>query len=546
VNPLHRIGVLTLALCAAPALAHAEGERERGMRLAGEGRCEAALGDLASARASSPRDAGLAGLEGECLLRLRRYGDAVRALEAAVALDPARADLQLALARARFHHGDPSGAEQALAQASSLEDDAEYQLYLGMLALERGETAGAVQALERARSLDAARVEPVASYYLGLALAQSREPERAGIALRRVTDAWAGTDWSTEAARRLERLDAGPERVVWIAAGSGIEYDDNVVLRGRGAPLPSDISDEGDFRGVWTANTGVELWKNERTTLGLMGSYRGTTHVDLDEFDAHFPSATLWLDGAITESLSGRFRYDFGYAWLDSDPFVVTNGWLGSLEQSWKQYGRSEVFAQAFLDGYFFESDDVPDGVGAPGSVCPDPTQPCGPPGLNEERERERDGFGVSGGLAHTLPLPTGSLPLRDASLSAGYRYTGFDAEGREYSFDSHELHGGVGVTLPARIDFDVVAGYAWRPYRNPTTFPDPDDLVDGVQYGLRNTNRRDRTARVEVSLGRGFGEHVFVSSHWRYLDNQSTADVFDYDQHVVGVMITLGLSSKL
>jgi tetratricopeptide (TPR) repeat protein len=543
---LARTGALAAALCAAPGLARADETRERGVRLAREGRCEAALADLAAARAESPRDAELAGLEGECLLRLRRYGEAVRALEAATALAPERAELQLALAKARFHDGDYAAAEQALAHASSVADDAEYELYLGMLRLERGDAAGAAEALERARRRDAARVEPVASYYLGLALARSRRSEQAGLALRHVTDVWAGTDWAREAERRLERLDASPERRIWAAVGSGFEYDDNVVLRGRGSPLPSDISDEGDVRGVWTANAGVELWKRESATLGLMGSYRGTTHADLDEFDAHFPSATLWLDGAITESLSGLFRYDFGYAWLDSDPFVLTQGWLGSLERDWQRYGRSEFFAQAFLDGYFFESDDVPDGVGVPGSVCTDPTQPCGPPGLNEERERERDGLGVSAGLAHSVPLPTGSLPLRGAALRAGYRYTGFDAEGREYSFDSHELHGGLGATLPGAVDFDLTAGYAWRPYRHATTFPDPSDLVDGVQYGLRTTQRRERTTRVELSLGRGFGEHVRLSGHYRYLDNESTADVFDYDQHVVGLMITLGLSSKL
>jgi hypothetical protein len=519
------------------------------VRHAREGRCEAALGDLATARAADPQDAELAGLEGECLLRLRRYGEASRALEAAVALAPQRADLQLALAKARFHDGDIDGAEQALGRASALQDDAEYQLYFGMLKLERGESAAAAEALERARSLDAARVEPVASYYLGLALAESEQPERAGIALRRVTDAWAGTSWSSEAARMLERMDQQPERLIWAAVGSGVEYNDNVVLRGRGVSLPSDISGEGDVAGVWTANTGVELWKTERTTFGLMGSYRGITNVDLDDFDSHFPSATLWLDGAITESLTGHVRYDFGYGWLDSDPFVITNGWLGSLEQSWPQYGQSEVFAQAFLDGYFFESDDVPDGDGVPGSACPDPpgaTEPCGPPGLNEEHARERDGFGVSTGFSHTLPLPTGTPWLTDASLLAGFRYVGFDSEGREYSFDSYGLLGGLSVTLPLRLDFEIAGGYAWRPYRHASTFPQPDSLVDGVQYGLRNTDRREKTGHVEASLGRTFGEHVSVSGYWRYLDNESTVDVFEYDQHVVGLMVTLALSSKL
>jgi tetratricopeptide (TPR) repeat protein len=528
-----------LLLCA-PSV-RADGERALGVRLAQEGRCEAALPELAVARAQAPDDAQLAELAGQCQLRLLRYADAIASFETALAADPQRADLQLALAKARYHQGDRDGAEVALARASALEGDAEYQLYLGMLRLEQGDADAAVAALERARALDARRVEPVASYYLGLAQAQRGEKDQARDALRRVTDSWTGTDWSSEAARGIERIDRGRGRQGWGSVGAGFEYDSNVVLRGRGAPLPEDISDEDDVRGVWTGNLGGELWKGDDTTVGLMGSYRGTTHADLHDFDAQFPSATLWLDRALTETLQARVRYDFGYAWLDLDPFVVTNGGLLSFMQSWPAFGRTEVYGQAFVDEYFFESDDVP-GPGCAG-------QPCGPAGLDEEHERERDGWGGSAGLTHYLPIATGALPLSQAELRGGYRYTGFDAQGREYSFDSHELHGGFAVTLPLAVALDVSGGYSWRPYHHPSTFPDPDDVdatPNGSVYPLSNVKRRENTARLEVGLARAFGEYVTLAAHYRFLDNHSNVDVFDYDQHVVGVSITLGLAKEL
>lgn len=538
--------MLTLALCAHSARAEDERERgmrlarERGMRLAHEGRCEAALPELAAARAASPADADVAGLMGQCQLRLRRYADAIASFEAALAVAPQRADLQLALAKARFHHGDRDGAAQALERASALEGDAEYQLYLGMIRLQQGDHEAAVAALERARALDAERVDPVASYYLGLAQAERGDSAAANSELRRVADAWSGTDWSSEASRALDRLSRGGGRLVWGSVGAGFEYDSNVVLRGRGAPLPEDISDEDDVRGVWTGNLGAELWKTRSTTVGVMGSYRGTSHADLHDFDAQFPSATLWLDQALNETLRGRLRYDFGYAWLDADPFVYTNGGLLSLEQSWpREIGRSEVYGQVFVDEYLFHSDDVPE-------IPNCPTVPCGPPGLDEEDARERDGWGGSGGLTHRVPLPTGSLPLSNAELRGGYRYTGFSAEGRDYDFDSHELHGGVGVVLPAAVALDVSGGYAWRPYRHASTYPNPDDLVDGVQYTLSSHDRRERTARFEAGLARSFGDWVTLSAHYRFLDNHSNVDVFDYDQHVVGVSITLGLTEEL
>jgi tetratricopeptide (TPR) repeat protein len=534
-----------LALCAAPV--RATGERERGVRLAREGRCQAALADLAAARAEAPADAELARLEGLCQLRLRSYGEAVRALEAAAAGLPGDASLQLELAKARFHHGDLAGAEQALdAAAPSQESDAEYQLYRGMLRFERGDLEGATAALERARELDAARVEPVASYYLGLALARSDQSQRAGEALRRVSDRFAGTGWGSEAARALARIEGQPERLAFGSLGAGLEYDSNVVLRGAGVPLPEDISDDADWRGVWTASAGAELWKRGETTLGLLGSYRGTTHADLQDFDAHFPGATLWLDGALAERLRGRLRYDFGYAWLDAEPFVATHGPQASLERDWQRLGASELYARIYADEYFFDSDDVADGAGAPGSACVDPTAPCGPPGLDESDERSRDGFGWTAGLSHRLPLATGPQPLRDAQLSAGFRYAGFDAGGREYSFDAYDFHAGFGVTLPAELAVDVAAGFTLRPYRHASTFPDPDDLVDGVEYGLSDLRRREKTSRVEVGLSRSLGRGLSLAAHYRYLDNASNVDVFDYDQHVVGVSLTLALTKEL
>jgi tetratricopeptide (TPR) repeat protein len=532
-----RIAAAALLLCAAPAFA--EGERERGMRLAQEGRCEAALADIAIARAAQPADAELARLEGECLTRLRRYGDAVTSLEAAVAAAPERAELQLALAKARFHQGDADGAARALEQAKALENDAEYQLYLGMVELAQHDAEAAAVALERARSLDAERVEPVASYYLGLARSELGDADLARAALHRVADDWTGTDWSSAASRAIDRIGASPRRRVWGSVGAGFEYDDNVVLRGRGVPQPEDISGDDDVRGVWTANLGGELWKSRDTTFGLSGSYRGTTHADLHEFDAQFPSATLWLDRELTETLRSRLRYDLGYAWLDGDPFVLTHGGLLSLAQSWPGLaGRSELVGQLFADEYFFSSADVPD--------FPCAGSPCGPPGRDEKEQRDRDGWGGAAGLTQHLPIPTGALALRNALLRGGYRYTGFDAQGREYSFDQHELHGGFGVTLPAAVGFDVAAGYAWRPYRHASTFPDPDDLANGVQYPLSSLRRRERTTRVEVALARGFGDYLTVSAHYRFLDNHSNVDVFDYDQHVVGVNITVGLMKEL
>ncbi|MGH0032139.1 MAG: tetratricopeptide repeat protein, partial [Myxococcota bacterium] len=364
--PARALLVLVLCAVSAPAAAAAAEVdapaevRARALRLALEGRCTAALPELDAARLADPGDALLALRAGQCRLRQHRYGEAARDLEAATRLAPERGDAWLALAKARYHARDLQGAGAALDEAQRrLPDDAEVALYRGMLLVESGDDAEAIAAFERARSLDAERVEPVASHQIALARARTHDVEGAEDDLVRLRDTWRGTDWSTRAERDLDRLRAGRARHAWLGLGAGVEYDSNVVLRGRGVPRPADIGDDDDARGVWTGSGGVELFKTERTTLGLMGSYRGTTHVDLYEYDAHFPSVTAWVDWAAAEGLVANARYDFGYAWLDGNPFVATSNWQVSLLQTASEWGESQVYVRTHLDDYFFRSDDV-------------------------------------------------------------------------------------------------------------------------------------------------------------------------------------------
>jgi tetratricopeptide (TPR) repeat protein len=522
--------------------ATASERRALGLRLASEGRCASALPELDAARAALPNDAVLALRAGECRLRQRDYAAAIRDLDAAHAVAPGTPEIVLALAKAHYHAGDSDAAQTMLASARTLEGDAEGRLYLGLLALGRNELTTAVEHLERALALDARRVEPVASFQLGKALARLDRTDSARTAYQRVTDRFDGTDWSSEATRALEDLESGGKRQAWLSLSAGIEHDSDVVLRGSGVPLPADISDEEDQRGVWAANLGTELWKTEAVTAGVMGSYRGTTHFDLNDFDSHFPSMTLWVEAPVVERVRALVRYDFGYAWYDTDPFVSTNSWQLSFARA-GDLGATEVYGRAHVDEFFFESDDVQGGV-LPADCMGVPL--CGPAGIDESRERNRDGWGASAGVFHTLPLPTDATPIDAASLRGGYRYAHYEAEGREYTHDTHEATLGLEAELPLELGFDARGIFAYRPYRHSSTFPDPTTLTPATPYSLSGKKRRERMWQVATSVSRPITELVSVAARWRYTDNDSNTDVFDYDQHVLGVYLTLGLGREL
>ncbi|MEE8581782.1 MAG: tetratricopeptide repeat protein, partial [Myxococcota bacterium] len=289
----------------------------RAERHASAGRCDDALPLLRRVRKLDPEHARAALVEGQCAIQLRRYGKAIEPLRTAKRLDSTLSEADLSMAIASYHLGEYARAERALAAFEKRDPNrAELHLYKGLILLQRAEAQGAAAELERARSIDPGAVEPVASYFAGLAFESIQERDRAEQALRRVSRESAGTIWSEQADRVLSRMAKQDRLRYWVGASSGFEYDDNVVLRGTGVNLPSNISDDGDVRGLWSVNGGVELYRSDDWVAGLLASYSGSAHDDLNAFDEHFTRTALWVDRRLDDLTFLSLLVDFGYSWL--------------------------------------------------------------------------------------------------------------------------------------------------------------------------------------------------------------------------------------
>jgi tetratricopeptide (TPR) repeat protein len=539
------LGPAAVALVLALGLpAHAAGSDEvayaRATALARDGRCAEALGVLAGITTHTAKTVNL---RAQCQLEAKDWPAALASLEEVKRLDPATPELELRLAVARFHMGDYDGAREALDRAApTAQDDPQYHLYRGLVLLQEARSAEAARQLARARAIGPDRVEPGASYYEGLAWAGAQDSEKAREALDRVIATAPGTPWAVEAERakaNLDRLATGRSDV-WAFARAGLEYDDNVRLRGEDI-FPSSEGDH-DVRAVALLHGGVELLEGDGWAAGVQGTYYASLHEDLDDFNEQYPSLGIWYDQRLAERTSMRLSYDIGYAWYDGDPFLFTNQVRASLFHAWREAGQTELFVTPYKFNYLYTVRDVPDATG--GGPCPPGEPICSPIGLNESDERNRDGWGVVTGVEHRLPVDA-----IDTELLGGLAYLYYGARGSEYSYNGIGTWVGTDTALPFDAAFRTAVGYTWLDYRNPSTYPDPGNIpplvvpppanTGSAAYPLDDDDRSDDRWTFAVELEKYITAAWSASVRYSYTNNNSNVDVFAYDREIVGAYVT-------
>jgi hypothetical protein len=236
-----------------------------------------------------------------------------------------------------------------------------------------------------------------------------------------------------------------------------------------------------------------------------------------------------------------RFTYDAGYAWVDADPFAFTQELGSSIYHDFGEAGRTHLFANFFKNNYLFGRSDVQDGPGNVGDPCADPTQLCGPAGLDEADARNRDGWGLAAGLEHTLPVRS----LR-TDFYGGASYLRYSARGKDYTFQGVGTWLGTETALPWDSFLRLQIGYAYLPYRHSSSFPAPGapgQTVPTSQYPLRSIDRSDERWTYHVEIEKYLTPALSASARWSYVNQNSNVDVFEYNREIVGLYVTYRLA---
>jgi len=306
--------------------------------------------------------------------------------------------------------------------------------------------------------------------------------------------------------RRREVFDL--ERSWQVEAYAGFEWDDNVTLEsGVNEVLPSN---QEDFRGLWGLAASARTWATERVSLSLGFRHDQTKHDKLGQFDLISDS----LFGSITMRSSGWLsgRLDVvAYNTLQDLDAEATGGLIRpnliiAFRQRW---GVLRTFAQ-------FEGTEYHDHT----TFAP----------------LERDAISYSFGFQHFLPLRR-----RDSwsAVSVSWARTltqarpgggpdGFDGD---FDYDSWRVRANTRLALPWQIQGQLDVSYAHDDYRN-------DNLLHAIETLGEIRKRRDDTLIGRIGISRPILNHVKVEVYYRGTRRFSNIDLFDYDKHLVGVLL--------
>jgi hypothetical protein len=415
-------------------------------------------------------------LLGRWLYELGRDDEAVAVLEGALAADPGSAESRLVMGLALKRQGRLAEAERQFQMAAAQERAlaGEALLLAGLTRLAQGDEAGAQALLRQVIALD--------------------------------PDADAGRS----ARLVLEGARAGGGSRLRLETYSGVAYDSNVTLESHESPLAAANSDETDARFDFGALTRVRAWSGERTVVDVGGRYDGDRYLDIDDYDSHRFGGSVSARHVLGDRVALRLDGFGGYAWLDSDPYLVS----GMLRPSvFVGVGDRAGVVRAFAEGERLAYREDP-----------------------ELAAFERSGWAFGGGLEHYLPID-----IREdrvwISLGAGFRRIETDAGsdallGFAGDYDHDRWRGSLGSELPlpwrvratARVAFDL------ERYAHPN--------LTGFLTEFSRDERADEVWTADLALARPLSRFVDLELVWSFCDRASNVDLFSYDRHVVGFRV--------
>lgn len=302
--------------------------------------------------------------------------------------------------------------------------------------------------------------------------------------------------------RRLDEEVGSEGRRRWdLSLRFGVDWDSNVVLRGRRTTLSTGKDDE-DWRFGTASDFTYRLVQDQKWLVGAGVTTFNSWHTDIDEFNVQDYGANIYASYAPDSLpwLALGLRYDVDNALLGNDSFLVRHRATAQADIQEGEKARTTVF-------YQFEFRDYRTAV--------------------VDARLDRDGITNAVGVVQRVDIV--DLYDRPVTMDFSYRFESVGSDGTEFDAQNHVFRLGVSVPLPSDMTFGFSSDWELQKYRNPSLF-DLDaskrrDLIHTMVFSLNKRFTEQLSARLQMVVTKD-------DSNVRDLGGQ---EFFSYDRVVYG-----------
>lgn len=293
---------------------------------------EEALTLLKALRTEQPRSSEVAYYLGMTYKRLQDFLAAKPHLEAAVTLEPVAKNAFLELIDLLYQSSRFEEAKKwiALAEKESI-NPAQVAFFKGLVLLKEGEDPeGAIKAFEDAERLNPSLAQTV-KYQKALAYVQLKKFKEAKNIFQEIIAKDPNTDLAKFANEYVNAITRREEAAKPFhgSIGYAVQYDDNVVFRPNDDSLATAISEEDDWKHVFTARGEYKSKINDHFGVNTGFSFYGTKHNSMGYYDMmsyDFPiQPTLYF-----KKLSVGFPFHYNYVDVNDKKYMKVIG-FGNL-----------------------------------------------------------------------------------------------------------------------------------------------------------------------------------------------------------------------
>lgn len=319
------VSLFCLAVTPSQAPAAESPSLEEGISLYRQENYDEALPLLQKARRENPSSSLAAYYLGITYKKLQNYKEAKAYLIDAVSLTPKIKEALLELIETLYQLGETKEAEKyiEIAETGKIKE-AQTAFLKGLVLLKGGDNLGAVAAFEKAKQLDSS-VSQAADYQIGLAYLKEKRFKEAKSVFRDVIVLDPNSnlaDFSDEYVKAIKRKEEA-EKPYRITVGAYGEYDTNVLLKPSDATVATDISDEADWREVYTGLGEYRLKVTDRFSVTPQFSFYRAHQNDLGILNVTSYTATVTPNYNIDKGTIG-IPVGYNYTEVGESKYLTT------------------------------------------------------------------------------------------------------------------------------------------------------------------------------------------------------------------------------